>query len=136
MRILRWIALILFFFLVAALSVHSLNSINQDTGRHLKSDKIIWETKNVYKTNLFSFTEPAHPFINHHWLSEVVFYLLNGLIGLKGLIVFKAGVIVTAFFLIFRSLPRAALGWPFLLAGIPTILVFSSRTDIRPEIFS
>ena len=136
MRILRWIAIILFFVLVAALSVHSLNSINQDIGRHLKSGQIIWETKNVYKTNLFSFTEPAHPFINHHWLSEVVFYLLNGLIGLKGLIVFKAGVIVAAFFLIFKSLPKTAGGWPFLLAGIPALFIFSSRTDVRPEIFS
>src|SRR3990167_4110313 len=131
---------VLIFVLLGLLAVHSLNSINQDIGRHLKSGQIIWETKNVYKTNLFSFTEPAHPFINHHWLSEVVFYLLNGLIGLKGLIVFKAGVIVAAFLLIFRSLPRSALcwplGWPFLLAGIPALFIFSSRTDVRPEVFS
>ena len=136
MGILRLIAIILFFVLVAVLSVHSINSINQDIGRHLKSGEIIWQTKSVYKTNLFSFTEPTHPFINHHWLSEVVFYLLNGIIGLKGLIIFKAAAIVAAFFLIFKSLPRAALGWPFLAAGIPAILVFSSRTDIRPEVFS
>ena len=136
MILLRWITITLFFVLVATLSIHSLNSINQDIGRHFKSGEIIWETKSVYKTNLFSFTEPDHPFINHHWLSEVVFYLLNGLIGLKGLIVFKAGVIVTIFFLIFKSLPQSARGWPFLLAGIPAILVFSSRTDVRPETFS
>src|SRR3989338_6565416 len=136
MRHLHLITIILFFVTVAVLSVHTLTSINQDIGRHLKSGEIIWETGSVYKTNLFSFTEPGHPFINHHWLSEVVFYLLNGLIGLKGLIIFKAGVIVAAFFLIFKSLPRTALGWPFLLAGITAVLVFSSRTDIRPEIFS
>ena len=53
MRLLRWMVLIVFFVLVAVLSVHSLNSINQDIGRHLKSGQIIWETGRVYKTNFF-----------------------------------------------------------------------------------
>ena len=136
MRYLRWIAIILFFVFVFVLSLHSLNSINQDIGRHLKSGEIIWQTKSVYKTNLFSFTEPNHPFINHHWLSEVVFYLLNGLIGLKGLIVFKAGIIVAAFLLIFQATRKRLSAWAFLAAGIPELLLFSSRTDVRPEMFS
>lgn len=136
MKLLRWITTVTFFVLVAAFSVHSLDSINQDIGRHLKTGQVIWETKSIPHTNLFSFTEPDAPFVNHHWLSEVVFYLLNGLIGLKGLIIFKAAIILAAFFLILKSLPAEARNWPFLTAGLFGILVFSSRTDVRPEIFS
>ena len=136
MGILRTVSIIMFFVLVFLISIHSLNSINQDIGRHLKSGEIIWETGQVYKTNLFSFTEPGHPFINHHWLSEVVFYLLNGLIGLKGLIIFKAGVITAAFGLIYQAIRKQASTWSFLVAGLFGLLVFSNRTDVRPEIFS
>lgn len=136
MKLLRWSAIILFLVFVFVLSLHSLNSINQDIGRHLKSGQIIWETKNVYKTNLFSYTEPGHRFINHHWLSEVVFYLLNCLIGLKGLIIFKAGIITSAFLLLWLAIRQTASVIPFLTTGVFGLLIFSSRTDVRPEIFS
>ena len=43
--------------------------------QNLKLGKIIWETKTIPNTNLFSYTNPNFPFINHHWLSENIFYL-------------------------------------------------------------
>ncbi len=129
-------AVVLFFVLIAVIATHSLNSINQDIGRHLKSGQIIWEMKRVYKTNLFSFTEPNFPFINHHWLGEVVLFLLNGLVGLKGLIILKVGLIVATFGLIYQAIRKQVGAWAFLIAGIFGIFVFSSRTDVRPEIFS
>jgi hypothetical protein len=136
MKSLRIASIVLLFVLFGALFVHSLDAVNQDLGRHLKTGQIIWETKSIPKVNTFSFTEPNTPFINHHWLSEVAFFLLSGLIGLKGLILFKALILLAAFFLLYRALPEKARGWPFLLSGLFGILVFSSRTDVRPEIFS
>ncbi|MEK7151442.1 MAG: hypothetical protein AAB784_01860 [Patescibacteria group bacterium] len=136
LKILKILTTILFFVLVVVAATHSLNSINQDIGRHLKSGEIIWETKSVYKTNLFSYTEPNHPFINHHWLSEVIFYLLNGLIGLKGLILFKAGILISTFLLLWLSIRRTASEMPFLIVGVFGLLIFSGRTDVRPEMFS
>lgn len=118
------------------MATHSLNSINQDIGRHLKSGEIIWETKSVYKTNLFSYTEPGHRFINHHWLSEVVFYLLNGLIGLKGLIIFKAGLLTSAFLFIWLGLRKVTSVLIFATIGVLGSLILLSRSDVRPEIFS
>ena len=58
MKYFRLVAIVLLFLFVGLVCVHSLNSINQDIGRHLKLGQIIWETKSVPKTNLFSFTEP------------------------------------------------------------------------------
>lgn len=136
MRILRIVATGFLFLFFASLLVHSLNSINQDIGRHIKSGQIIWETKNVYKTNLFSFTEPDNPFINHHWLSEVVFYGLNNIIGLKGLILFKTAIILAALSLIFLSVYSQTGFWPLALSSLTGFMVFIERTDVRPEIFS
>ena len=136
MLIVKYIALILIFIFLGSLLIHGLDSINQDIGRHLKSGQIIWETKSVYKTNLFSFTEPNHPFINHHWLSEVIFYLLNNLIGLKGLVIFKTGIILSAFSFIFLSVHKKVENWAFLASMFLALFVFIGRTDVRPEIFS
>jgi hypothetical protein len=136
MRILRILALVLLFVFLGLLLVHTLDSINQDIGRHLKLGQIIWETKSIPKTNLFSFTEPGHPFINHHWLSEVIFYLLSAIIGLKGLIIFKAAIIATSFWLIYKAIDKKTGLWPFLVSAPLGILVFLNRSDVRPEIFS
>ena len=136
MRILRSAAIILLFVFIALTLIHSLGSINQDIGRHLKLGQIIWETKSVPQTNLFSFTEPDYPFINHHWLSEVVFYFLFGIIGLKGLIIFKAAIVAASFWLIYKSADKKVGLWPFLISAPLGILVFLNRSDVRPEIFS
>ncbi len=136
MKILRVISLVLLFIFFASFLVHPLYSINQDIGRHLKSGQIIWETKQVYKTNLFSFTEPNNPFINHHWLSEVAFYGLNNAIGLKGLILFKTTVILLAMGLLMASVYSKTRLWPLVLSSLAGFMVFMERTDVRPEIFS
>ncbi len=136
MKILRFVSIILLFLFLGLLLIHSLGSINQDIGRHLKLGEIIWETKSVPQTNLFSFTEPDHPFINHHWLSEVVFYLLFGIIGFKGLIIFKAAIITASFWLVYKAADKKTGVWPFLISAPLGILVFLNRSDVRPEIFS
>ena len=130
------VAIVLLFVFFGLYLTHSLNSINQDIGRHLRSGQIIWETKQVYKTNLFSFTEPDHPFINHHWLSEVVFYGLNGLVGFKGLILFKVFIVLSALGIIFWSVYSQTGLWPLATSSLVGFFVFTERTDVRPEIFS
>jgi hypothetical protein len=64
-------------------------SLDQDLGRHLKLGEIIWQTKSIPKTNLFSYVTPDNPFINHHWLFEVLAYLWNGILGLESLLILK-----------------------------------------------
>ena len=136
MRKFQIIGIILVFILIGLLSIHSLNSINQDIGRHLKSGQIIWETKQVYKTNLFSFTEPNQPFINHHWFSEVVFYLLYLAAGLKGLILLKTSVILLSFFIIFLAIRKKTGIMLFVISSLVFMPVLIYRSDVRPEIFS
>lgn len=136
MRYLRIISLVVFFVVAGAVFTHSLGSINQDIGRHLKIGEIIWQTHDVPKTNLFSYTEPNTPFINHHWLSEVVFYLLNASIGLKGLILFKTTILLCAFWLLFLSVSKKVEPVMSIGASLIGLLVLETRTDLRPEVFS
>ena len=72
-----------------SLYCHNLTSFSQDLGRHLKLGEIIVQQKNIPKTNLFSYTYPDFPFINHHWLSEVIFFITAKSFGLSSLIILK-----------------------------------------------
>ena len=139
---------ILAFALLLVFSIHNFDSIGQDIGRHLKIGEIIWQTGEVPKTNLFSFTEPDFPFINHHWLSEVIFFGVFNLGGFTGLILLKAVLIFAAFLLLFlavkipleaaraRSAPLLLTGWPLLISFLFSMFIFIERTEVRPEMFS
>ncbi|MDE2025335.1 MAG: hypothetical protein KGJ07_02490, partial [Patescibacteria group bacterium] len=67
----------------------------EDLGRHLVLGKIIVTCHCIPKTNLLSFTNPNFPFINHHWFSEVIFYLFSGVFGINSLLVLKSAIIIT-----------------------------------------
>lgn len=127
---------VLAFILLLFLSVHSFESIGQDIGRHLKIGEMIWQTKEIPRTNLFSFTEPNFSFINHHWLSEIVFFGIFSFFGFTGLILVKAILIFMAFLLLFFAIREHARSWPILISLLISIFIFIERTEVRPEIFS
>ena len=126
----------LLFVLLAVFLIHSFDSIGQDIGRHLKVGEIIWQTKEVPKTNLFSFTEPDFAFINHHWLSEVIFFGIFSLTGFAGLILVKTFFILLAFLLLLSIARKHAKFWPLAISFLLSIFIFIQRTEVRPEFFS
>ena len=136
MKYLRKLVLIAVLILAGLSFTHTLDSINQDIGRHLKTGEIIWQTKSVPQTNLFSYTEPATPFINHHWGSEVIFYLLNLSVGLQGLIILKILVLLGAFILLYFAVLSRASPLAYASATVVALILIVDRTDVRPEIFS
>ena len=144
----RGLLIFLLFTLVFTFSVHTFTSVNQDIGRHLRLGEIIWQTGEIPKTNLFSYTNPDFPFVNHHWLGEVFLYLGFLAVGFKGLIILKAFLITAAFGLAFFACPirdregpqrffvSNGVFMPAIIAGLISIFILTERTDIRPEIFS
>lgn len=126
----------LVFFVLFAGFFHPIAAFTQDLGRHIKMGEIILQTGAVPRTNLFSYTYPDFPFINTHWLSEVIFYLVDKAAGSSGLLFLTILTVFIAFVLpYFYSLQRASL---FSL-GIVSFLylrILFERTDIRPEVFS
>jgi hypothetical protein len=127
--------LFLSFVVLVFLLIHGFDSIGNDIGRHLKLGEIISQTKSVPDTNLFSYSEPDRPFVNHHWLSEVVFFGIFSVAGFSGLIISKAILVVLAFVIIFSSI-REKRFWPSIIAFFIAVSIFLERTEMRPEIFS
>lgn len=117
-------------------TTHTLISIYQDIGRHLTLGEMIWRTHEIPRTNLFSYTYPDYPFINHHWLSEVLLYLGEQVLGLSGLTVLKALMIAGAFGLALGAAWRPRVAVSALVVGVVALLIMTERTDVRPEVLS
>lgn len=115
---------------------HPITALNQDLGRHLLTGKIIIQTLHIPTTNLFSYTYPDFPFINHHWFSEVIFYLIETVSGYLGLFILSLLLIISAFCLVLFSAARTAKMIPLAFLAIIYLRILFERTDLRPELLS
>lgn len=122
-------------FIIFLIYFHTTDAFDQDLGRHLKLGEIIWQTKEVPKTNLFSFTNPNESVFNSHWGSQVIFYLVHRSLGVDGLILLNSLVNTVAFGTLFlMAIRRAGIFIPSLLL-VPFVFILLDRTWIRPEVF-
>lgn len=107
-----------------------------DLGRHLKLGEIVLQCHCVPQTNLFSYTHPNFPIVNHEWLAEVILYLISKTFGLSGLLIFKMIVIITAATLLYRiALKKGSVYWVTIFSLL-CITLFSLRFFVLPELFS
>ena len=90
-------ALLLFIILIF---FHTDMAITQDLGRHLSLGKIIREKRIIPAANYFSYTYPEFPVLNHHWSSQVIFYLLHQAVNIEGLILIKVMLLVITYCLL------------------------------------
>jgi len=126
----------LIFFLLFIAFFHSITAINQDLGRHILTGKLILHEFSVPKVNLYSYTYPDFPFINHHYLSEVIFYIIQSSLGFSWLLLIMSLIALCSFLLIYIfSVKRFGYFVPALLSLFYLPVLFE-RTDLRPEIFS
>ncbi|OGE29253.1 hypothetical protein A2867_05200 [Candidatus Daviesbacteria bacterium RIFCSPHIGHO2_01_FULL_40_11] len=128
-----WAKILLLFFVFSFL-FRTDYSFDQDLGRHLRLGEIILQTKSVPQTNLFSYTYPDFPFINSHWLFEVLVYLGQQTIGLQALLFLKVAIILLAVWLVLKVVPKNQ----YLLLPIGFIFLHTlrERPELRPEILS
>jgi len=126
-------ALLLFF--AFSFFYRSDSSFGQDLGMHLKLGQIIWQTHSVPKINLVSYSNTNFPFINHHWLFEVLIYLGSITIGFESLLIIKVILLlaITAIVLLLTKQTKSALFFP---VAYIFLHLLRERTDLRPEVLS
>ena len=84
-KVLVWLILLIFYSFVL---LRPINLVTADLGRHIKNGELVWQTLGILKTNFYSYTYPDFSFVNHHWLSGVIFYFIWLLAGFVGLEIF------------------------------------------------
>ncbi len=72
-----------------AFNQFALITADPDLWGHIKFGEEIWNQKSLPPTNYYSYTATTYPWINHEWLSEIIFYAIYSLFGSTGLLVFK-----------------------------------------------
>lgn len=134
MKFLQTVLLLSFFVFIFSITLTKSGDFNQDLGRHIKLGEIIVKTGQIPQINLFSFTHPSFPFINHHWLSEVIFYGISQL-NINLLVILKVLLIMTAFAILIKYSSSRAGILPAMISALVFSPFFLDRSQIRPEIF-
>lgn len=103
--------------------------IDPDFGWHLKMGELILK-HGIPLTDPFSYTMPSFPFVDHEWLTNVIFYILYQNIGTAGMALITA-VIAVGLILIIKSQNRSKY-FPAPLFLFMALLLFF--WGIRPQI--
>jgi len=130
----KYILISLTFIILALLLIRPVNEA--DTWMHIKTGEIMVKDMRITQVDEYSYTKTGEKWLNHQWLSQVIFYLIYKFSGINGLIIFSAIIIFFAFVFLFINLYRKD-SW--LLAVFLTLLVilFSQYVFLaRPLIFS
>ena len=123
------LALAVFFF--------SSNEADPDLWGHLKFGQDIFERLAVPQYDSYSYAASGARWINHEWLSELLFYGIFSVAGGAGLIVLKVVVGLLITFLIYASVTRAtdSISLRALIIGA-CLSVVSYGFAVRPQIFT
>ena len=114
-----------------------INLATADLGRHIVNGKLI--SAGIYEVlfeNHYSYTEPDHVFVNHHWGSGVLFHWINEVLGFVGLsLIYILFNLVALGLMAYASSLKS--NWQVsVLATIAVVPLVAYRVEVRPEGFS
>ncbi|MFP4476013.1 MAG: hypothetical protein ACLFOY_10695 [Desulfatibacillaceae bacterium] len=131
-----WIACIVLV-LAAATNQFSFVSADPDLWGHVKFGQDTLAAGELHTTDPYSYTAQGHGWINHEWLSEVLFAGLYNRFGDTGLLVLKfvVGLLVAG---LLCAAARIRQVHPLVAAAVLTMCVISMSLGfmVRPQIFS
>ena len=127
-------------FLVLSLALYRFTATvaDPDLWGHVKFGEVMWQAGRVTLPDPFSYLTRGRPWINHEWLSEVVFYLVFAGTGTAGLIGMKAALGVGTMAAVYRHLYRHGLSAVQAAILVVTVVHFflMSLITVRTLIFS
>ncbi len=103
---------------------------------HLRAGDLIRATGSVPRVDLFTYAIPNRPWIDLHWIFQVLISHGYEHGGVPLLNVAKCAVATVAIALLLRSRLREAPLWARALAWLPALLLLGGRMYIRPETMS
>jgi len=133
-EVIRKITIFFLFALIFTFSCHILTDV--DIWWHLRAGKYIVENQHIPKVDIFSYTAAGRPWIDLHWLFQVLAFLIYEILGVNGLIILRIMVLLFAFIFLFQTGYRKNNFLISVLCFIPGVVAASSRFHERPEIFS
>lgn len=121
----------------AAIFFFSNNGVDPDLWGHLKFGQDIYEKLEIPHFDYYSYSATGAAWINHEWLSELIFFTIFKFSKGAGLIIFKCILGLIIAFLIFNSIKDKTNS--FLIKSLFTLVIFSVISNgflTRPQIFT
>lgn len=128
--------LVFLLFWLGVFLAQPVNLVSTDLGRHIENGRYFFDTHKIPDTNLYSYTYPDVPFINHHWGSGVIFFLIWKAVGISGLSFFYVALSLLTFGLLFFETIKIADLALATLSAVLVIPLIGERAEVRPEVFS
>lgn len=128
---------IIVFFCVFSISFYAIRTSN-DEFWHLKTGQYIVEHGyHLPQKDIFTYTAADMDWVNHEWLSQVIFYHVYALSGFKGFVLLKSLIIMGAFLGVLLVCYQRTKDWYLSLFAV-LIGALASRHTLypRPYIFS
>ncbi|MEN9834066.1 MAG: hypothetical protein RL011_259 [Pseudomonadota bacterium] len=125
--------LLLISLIAAAMAARLIDLSTADLGRHLANGRWVLENHDVLYTNFYSDTHPHAPFVNHHWLSGLIFYGVHFLSGFMGLSIVYILMVGGALAVVSFTSWAEFKSWLVVSAAVMSLPMVSYRTEVRPE---
>jgi hypothetical protein len=123
--------------------LHRIDISGGDLGRHLMNGKVFVDSilshqsvAPLLHSNFYSALFAETPFINHHWGSGVLFFLVWKVAGYFGLILFFAFISVATVCFFWFVIPAKSRTLSAFVFGLVMLALVTERVEIRPEAFS
>ena len=100
---------------------------------HLKAGDMIRQSGQVPTVDTLTFAAEGRPWVDLHWVFQVLISLGFERFGVVGLSLAKCAITTLAVWLLISARRREWPVWAMLLAWLPALLVLSGRMYIRPE---
>lgn len=129
------VAVGLVFVVLAALAVRQAGSF--DAGFHLKAGEYVLGGHGWPRTDPFSYTMADHPYVDTSWGYQVLAALAHRGLGVRGLVLLHAALVLTTFGLIYaRMRPEPAARPAAAALVLLGVLAAELRFEVRPELLS
>ena len=127
---------LLLLLVVAAFLLGCLEMFDPDVWWHLRAGQWIWENRTVPSLDPFTFAAGDRPWVDLHWLFQVILAAAFAGGGVPGVILTTSTVCAIVLLVVLTLRDRR---WPSPIVAacwLPALLVMSARFSPRPEVFS
>ncbi len=132
--VIRWLdGLSLLAFLALTFLLGAFPLKDTDFWWHLRTGDLIRETGTVPTHDLFTYSVPANPWIDLHWIYQLAISYVYQRGGVPALTLAKCGVTTLAVFFLVTARRREWPLWVTLTFWLPALLVLAGRMYVRPE---
>ena len=116
-------------FLVVPLFLSLFPIVNRDIGFHLQAGEWIWNRGEIPTADPFSYTAVGRPWVDSHWLFQVIAFAVHSAAGLPGLVILRVGIVLAVFGCVLATCWRqGALGASI---AVGTLAVFPAPRQTR-----